>query len=350
MKDYYEILGVSPNSETEVITASYKAMMRKYHPDTNGAAEAAAKAKEINEAYEVLKSTLQRREYDAKRAQNSPRKNAPPPPPPPSPNTPMPEEKAPNVSNAVTIPVAAIIAIIAIFVLLGIILLDFQGTTEISSPAPEHESSSDVTADISTPDLASEVVETVELQSDLAIMPQQAFAGSNSAISADRHHEAYIKQLGAGDESGSGSQALILVDKATGFQRTLLVSRYNDDHMRNLTNLDTPLFSLDSGYVYVNSGDVSPYRSAVHQINLRTGKIRSVTSGWALSIIRTGTYRGYLLVQKHMMYDRPEGGAYNPVFVIRPDGQREFMVPGSANDTGELAVAPWLASKGWHAW
>jgi DnaJ-domain-containing protein 1 len=32
MKNYYEILGVSPNSETEVITAAYKAMMRKYHP------------------------------------------------------------------------------------------------------------------------------------------------------------------------------------------------------------------------------------------------------------------------------------------------------------------------------
>ena len=38
MKNYYEILGVSKNSETEVITAAYKAMMRKYHPDTNKSA------------------------------------------------------------------------------------------------------------------------------------------------------------------------------------------------------------------------------------------------------------------------------------------------------------------------
>jgi len=179
---------------------------------------------------------------------------------------------------------------------------------------------------------------------------QKAFAGSNSAISADQHYEAYIQQLGSGDENGSGSQALILVDKATGFQRKLLISLYNDDHLKNLTNLDTPLFSLDGGYVYINSGDQSPYRSAVHQINLRTGQIRSVTSGWAMSIVRTGPYRGYLLVQKHLMYDRPEGGTYNPIFVVRPDGHRELMVPGSANEEGELAVAPWLASKGWHAW
>ena len=176
------------------------------------------------------------------------------------------------------------------------------------------------------------------------------FAGSKDALSADRHYEVYIQKIGAGDENGSGAQALILVDKTTGFQRRLLVSRDDDDYTRNLTNLDTPLFSLDGGYVYVNSNDVSPYRSAVHQINLRTGQIRFVTSGRSLSIIRSGPYRGFLLVQKHLMYDRPEGGTYDPVFVIRPDGHSEFIVPGSESDSAELAVAPWLARKGWHAW
>lgn len=33
MKNYYEILGVSPSSEIEVITAAYKAMMRKSGPE-----------------------------------------------------------------------------------------------------------------------------------------------------------------------------------------------------------------------------------------------------------------------------------------------------------------------------
>lgn len=82
MKNYYEILGVSQNSETEVITAAYKAMMRKYHPDTNDSAQAAERAKEINEAYEVLKNPLRRREYDAKMGRSEAGSSSPPPPPP----------------------------------------------------------------------------------------------------------------------------------------------------------------------------------------------------------------------------------------------------------------------------
>ena len=70
----------------------------------------------------------------------------------------------------------------------------------------------------------------------------------------------------------------------------------------------------------------------------------------AMKVIRTGPYRGYLLVQQHRYYERPEGGSYNPVFVIRPDGHKEFMVPGSGNDDGELAVEPWLAKRNWRAW
>jgi curved DNA-binding protein len=32
---YYDALGVSPVADTVVITAAYRAMMRKHHPDLN---------------------------------------------------------------------------------------------------------------------------------------------------------------------------------------------------------------------------------------------------------------------------------------------------------------------------
>ena len=67
MKDYYKILGVSDAAEIEVITASYRAMMRKYHPDTNPSPSSGEKAKEINEAYEVLRDAEKRRDYDQQR-------------------------------------------------------------------------------------------------------------------------------------------------------------------------------------------------------------------------------------------------------------------------------------------
>ncbi len=67
MKDYYKILGVSDAAEIEVITASYRAMMRKYHPDTNPSPSSGEKAKEIKEAYEVLCDAGKRRNYDQQR-------------------------------------------------------------------------------------------------------------------------------------------------------------------------------------------------------------------------------------------------------------------------------------------
>jgi curved DNA-binding protein CbpA len=62
MPTHYEVLGVDPSSEPEVIEAAYKALMRKYHPDRVGDNE---RVRKINAAYEVLRSSLKRKAYDA---------------------------------------------------------------------------------------------------------------------------------------------------------------------------------------------------------------------------------------------------------------------------------------------
>lgn len=175
-------------------------------------------------------------------------------------------------------------------------------------------------------------------------------AQTNSALSPDRRFTAAVVPIGAGDDDGTGATALVLIDRQSKRQKRLLTSRYDGDFTRNLTALSHPLFSLDGGYIYISSSDASPNSGAVHQISLTTGTEKFVVAGQALKVIRTGPYRGFLLVQTHRYYDRPEGGSYNPVFVVRPDGHHEFMVPGSANDDGKLAVDPWLAQNGWRAW
>ena len=62
------MLGVAPVSEDVVIAAAYRALMRRYHPDTNKDATAQQKAREINEAYGVLGDAAKRAEYDRQRA------------------------------------------------------------------------------------------------------------------------------------------------------------------------------------------------------------------------------------------------------------------------------------------
>src|SRR5579885_2198314 len=63
-RDYYEVLGVARTATEEEIRKAYRKLAFQYHPDRNPSADADAKFKEINEAYEVLSDTQRRREYD----------------------------------------------------------------------------------------------------------------------------------------------------------------------------------------------------------------------------------------------------------------------------------------------
>lgn len=56
VKDPYESLGIPRGATQTEITAAYKSLAKKYHPDLNhGDAAAAARMAEINEAYHLLK-------------------------------------------------------------------------------------------------------------------------------------------------------------------------------------------------------------------------------------------------------------------------------------------------------
>ena len=66
MKDYYAILGVAADATQAQIKAAFRKLAFKHHPDKNpGAeAEAAARFKEISEAYGVLSDAAKRADYD----------------------------------------------------------------------------------------------------------------------------------------------------------------------------------------------------------------------------------------------------------------------------------------------
>ncbi len=64
-RDYYEILGVSRESEEVEIKSAYRKMALKYHPDRNpGDKEAEERFKEAAEAYSVLTDAEKRQLYD----------------------------------------------------------------------------------------------------------------------------------------------------------------------------------------------------------------------------------------------------------------------------------------------
>jgi hypothetical protein len=67
LPDHYATLQVSETASSEVITAAYRSLARKYHPDTNPSPEANAKMKAINVAYDVLSDRNKRAAYDRQR-------------------------------------------------------------------------------------------------------------------------------------------------------------------------------------------------------------------------------------------------------------------------------------------
>ena len=66
MRDYYDVLGVSPGAGADEIKRAYRQLARRYHPDISGDERAAAFL-EVSRAFEVLRDAERRRSYDAGR-------------------------------------------------------------------------------------------------------------------------------------------------------------------------------------------------------------------------------------------------------------------------------------------
>jgi curved DNA-binding protein CbpA len=60
----YKILMVAENADSEVISAVYRTLARRYHPDLNSSPDAASKMAVINAAYAVLRDPGKRLEYN----------------------------------------------------------------------------------------------------------------------------------------------------------------------------------------------------------------------------------------------------------------------------------------------
>jgi curved DNA-binding protein CbpA len=64
MQDHYAKLGVSPGASLDLIKAAYRKKATQYHPDKNPSHDAAARFREIQEAYETLSDADRRSAYD----------------------------------------------------------------------------------------------------------------------------------------------------------------------------------------------------------------------------------------------------------------------------------------------
>ena len=65
VKDYYQVLGLTPEAPTEEIRTAYRKLAKANHPDKHkGDPIYVEKFKDLQEAYDVLSDSYKRKEYD----------------------------------------------------------------------------------------------------------------------------------------------------------------------------------------------------------------------------------------------------------------------------------------------
>ena len=65
--DYYRVLQVDPEADAEIITAAFRVLARRLHPDRDSTGVEEYRMAELNRAYTVLRDPAKRRQYDAER-------------------------------------------------------------------------------------------------------------------------------------------------------------------------------------------------------------------------------------------------------------------------------------------
>jgi DnaJ-class molecular chaperone len=60
----YDVLMISPYADRQLMTAAYRHLAKRYHPDVDPSPEAASRMAELNEAYAILGDPSTRAAYD----------------------------------------------------------------------------------------------------------------------------------------------------------------------------------------------------------------------------------------------------------------------------------------------
>ena len=71
--DYYEILQISPNADSETVQRVYRLLARRFHPD-NRESGSEARFREVRKAFEVLGDPARRAAYDVHHSQTRQRR------------------------------------------------------------------------------------------------------------------------------------------------------------------------------------------------------------------------------------------------------------------------------------
>lgn len=123
------------------------------------------------------------------------------------------------------------------------------------------------------------------------------------------------------------------MDTAGGKPRRLVKSAGSDDPKMFLGALQSPQFSPDGKTVFFLSAAWAT-SSAVHKVDVATGKISFVAAGNTLEVVPRGEYAGRLIVQIHKYF--LGGGTYDWFWLLEADGREVGPIGEDVSNFREL--------------
>lgn len=66
LPDYYDLLGLYSDADSDAVKRAYRSLAKAFHPDTSTHPNAVERFRKINEAYEILSDEERRKDYDSR--------------------------------------------------------------------------------------------------------------------------------------------------------------------------------------------------------------------------------------------------------------------------------------------
>ncbi len=105
----------------------------------------------------------------------------------------------------------------------------------------------------------------------------------------------------------------------------------------SIYNLKSPIFSLDNNKVYFMSSAWTT-SDAIFSVDISTGKLKLISDGNSLEVVRIGSDKGNLKVLKHKYYNPPDYGSYDHYYVITDSGKEIKDLGGISHINGEEII------------
>lgn len=135
---------------------------------------------------------------------------------------------------------------------------------------------------------------------------------SDAVVSHDGKRVAYVHTVGEESE-------IWMVDINGHASHCLVRSHTDNGPKKNLTNMNTLMFSYDDGVIYFLS-EAWATSNAVYKYDLHTHKQSYITDGNDIRVLAEGKYAGYLVVNKHEYVQG--GGSVDRDWLISPSGRK----------------------------